>query len=319
MVERSILNQILNVIGDPSQDIHLLGGYFNNVYEIRAEKPIVVKIFNSEVDHEEQIASEIDWTRYLYEHGINVAIPIFIKEESYIHRLNDNLFFIAYEKVKGNHVDIHSEIWNEELFNQWGRAMGNMHFLSKLSKGKYKRPEWYEHKIYQMDMSQFDPVIREKWENCLEVIKSMNPNNDTYGVIHGDLHHHNFLYDTGELTVIDFGDSEYNFYAYDIAIAIYHASQTVKDMDKRKRFANIFFKLFMEGYSVENSDVNKIVKEVDFFINYRHLYSFVYHTQFLDKANLNEQQLQYLEDMSRTIINQDSYLGIECFFESGSY
>ncbi len=310
IVGGSILNQILDTVGSDSQDIHLLGGYFDNVYEIRSEKSIVVKIFNSEVDQEELILSEIEWTRYLHEHGINVAIPILIKEESYIHRLSDNLFFVAYEKVKGTHVDIQSEVWNEELFNQWGRAMGNMHALSKLSKSKYKRPEWHEHKIYHMDMSQFDPFIREKWENCLEVIKSMTPNNDTYGVIHGDLHHHNFLYDTDKFTVINFGDSECHWYAYDIAIAIYHASQTVKDMDKRKRFANIFFKSFMDGYSVENSDVNKIVKEIDFFIHFRHLYSFVYHNQFLDRTNLNEKQRQYLEDMRRTIINQDSYFGI---------
>jgi len=310
MIERSVLNQILDLVGNSSNDIHLLGGYFDNVYEIPSEQPIVVKIFNREVDHEEQIRSELAWTLYLHEHGEDVAIPIVIKEPSYIQHLTDTLFFVAYKKVKGNHVDIHSEIWKEPLFNQWGRAMGAMHSLSKQYKGECKRPVWHEHKIIHMNMDPFDPFIKAKWEKYLHELQSMAPSKDSYGIIHGDLHHHNFLYESGNLTVIDFGDSEYHWYAYDIAIAIYHASQTVKDWDKRRKFAQMFFKSFMEGYSVENSDVKEIVNGIDFFINYRHLYSYVYHSQFLEISKINEEQLQYLDNMRRSIIDQDSYLGI---------
>jgi len=310
MVEKSVLNQILDLVGNSSKDIHLLGGYFDNVYEIPSEHPIVVKIFNGEVDLEEQIMSELAWTLFLHDHGVDVAIPIVIKETSYIQHLMDKLFFIAYKKVKGNHVDIHSEVWNESLFNQWGSAMGAMHSLSKQYKGEHKRPEWHEHKIIHMNMDQFDPLIKAKWENYLDELQSMVPSKDSYGIIHGDLHHHNFLYDSGKLTVIDFGDSECHWYAYDIAIAIYHASQTVKDLGKRKTFTHMFFKSFMDGYSVENSNVKKIMSDIDFFINYRHLYYYVYHSQFLEISNINEQQLQYLDHMRSSIIDQDSYLGI---------
>ncbi|MDR9856206.1 phosphotransferase [Paenibacillus sp. VCA1] len=308
-VDQSVINQILDVLDHHGTDIHLLGGYFNNVYEITSEVPIVVKIFNREFNTEQEILSEIEWTQFLHENGVNVSIPIIINGESYINNLANDLFFVAYEKVKGTHIDINGEDWNEQLFKQWGKGMGTMHSLSKKYKGKYKRPEWNEHKIYQMSMDSFDSKIKEKWEQCLENIKSMGKSEELYGIIHGDLNHHNFIYDKGEITYIDFGDSEFNWFAYDIAIAIYHASQTIKDRTQRDQFASIFFNSFIEGYLMENS-VNEILKHVDFFVDFRHLYSFVYHNQFSQKDQLNRQQLKYLEEMGQTIIKEKTYLRI---------
>ncbi|WP_160042666.1 phosphotransferase enzyme family protein [Paenibacillus sp. USDA918EY] len=308
-VDQSVINQILDVLDHHGTDIHLLGGYFNNVYEITSEVPIVVKIFNREFNTEQEMLSEIEWTQFLHENGVNVSIPIIINGESYINNLTNDLFFVAYEKVKGTHIDINGEDWNEQLFKQWGKGMGTMHSLSKKYKGKYKRPEWNEHKIYQMSMDSFNSRIKEKWEQCLKNIKSMGKSEEFYGIIHGDLNHHNFIYDKGEITYIDFGDSEFNWFAYDIAIAIYHASQTIKDRARRDQFASIFFDSFIEGYSIGNS-VNEILKHVDFFVDFRHLYSFVYHHQFSQKDQLNKQQLKYLEEMEQTIINEKTYLGI---------
>lgn len=308
-VEKSVINQILDLLDYHGADVHLLGGYFDNVYEISLEVPIVVKIFNREFDTEEQILSEIEWIQFLNENGVNVTIPIILNGESYINNLSDNLFFVIYEKVKGTRIDINSEDWNEKLFKQWGKGMGTMHSLSKMYKGKCKRPEWNEHKIYQMNMDSFDSKIKEKWEKYLEDIKSMSNSKELYGIIHGDLNHHNFLCNKDEITYIDFGDSEFNWFAYDIAIAIYHASQTIKDRDERDQFASLFFKSFIEGYSIGNS-VNGILEQIDFFIDFRHLYSFVYHNQFLQKDQLNKQQLKYLEEMGQAIINQKTYFGI---------
>ncbi|MNJ65531.1 bifunctional UGMP family protein/serine/threonine protein kinase [compost metagenome] len=160
-----------------------------------------------------------------------------------------------------------------------------------------------------MNMNSFDCKINEKWEQYLSDIKSMSHSKELYGIIHGDLNHQNFLYDKGEITYIDFGDSEFNWFSYDIAIAIYHASQSITDRVERDQFASIFFNSFIEGYSMENT-VNDILKHVDFFVNFRHLYSYVYHNQFLQKDQLNRQQLLFLEEMGRTIINQKTYLGI---------
>nr|WP_245251408.1 phosphotransferase [Paenibacillus turicensis] len=308
-IEKSEINQILSLLGYHKANIHLLGGYYNNVYEIPSEVPIIVKVYNREFDTEELILSEIEWTQFLNENNVNVTIPIAVNKNSYINHLTDTLFFVAYQKVVGIHIDPSSEEWNEKLFNQWGKGMGKMHSCSKMYKGKKKRPEWNEHQIFQMNLNSIDSRIKEKWENYLKNIESMSHSEEVYGIIHGDMTHHNFLCNKGEITFIDFGDSEFNWFAYDIAVAIYHASQSVKDRGKRDHFASQFFKSFMDGYSMENS-VTQILQHVDFFINYRHLYSFIYHNQFLQKNQLSEPQLRYLEEMEQSIIKQNTYLGI---------
>lgn len=308
-LEKSVAYQILDLLNGHEADIRLIGGYDDNVFEVSSEVPMIIKVFHKTSDTEEEILSEVEWTQYLHANGVHVTVPKLINGESYVNHLTDNLFFVAYEKAKGNHIDPNGEDWNDKLFMQWGTGMGRMHFLSKLYKGKYKRPEWNQHKIYQMNMNSLDPEIEEKWENNLQVIKSMSCSKELYGIIHGDLHHHNFLYNNNEITFIDFGDSEFNWFAYDIAIAVYHASQIINGKGKRDKFASQFFESFIEGYSKENS-VEEIVKDVDFFINYRHLYSYVYHHHFLKTDQLTRQQLKYLEEMKQTIINQDTYLGI---------
>lgn len=308
-LEISVVHQILDLLNNHEAEIRLIGGYDDNVFEVSSEVPMIIKVFHKTLDTEEEILSEVEWTRYLHANGVHVTVPKLINGESYVNHLTDNLFCVAYEKAKGNHIDPYGEDWNDKLFMQWGTGMGRMHFLSKMYKGKYKRPEWNQHKIYQMNMNSLDPEIKEKWESYVQVIKSMNCSKDLYGIIHGDLHHHNFLYNNNEITFIDFGDSEFNWFAYDIAIAVYHASQIIKDKSERDKFASQFFESFIEGYSKENS-VEEIVKDVDFYINYRHLYSYVYHHHFLQTDQLTRQQMKYLEEMKQTIINQETYLGI---------
>lgn len=303
------INKILSLLGHNKSDIHLVGGYYENVYEISSNVPIIVKVFDKEIDNEEHILSEIEWTQFLNENKVNVTIPLAVDGKSYINYLTDTLFIVAYEKAKGIHVHINDKEWNRNLFKEWGRGMGKMHSLSKIYKGKYKRPEWNEQKIFQTNIDFIDFRIRDKWEKHLEELKSLNYSEEEYGIIHGDLTHHNFLWNKGEITFIDFGDSEFNWFAYDIAVATYHASQTIKNEDKRDEFVSVFFKSFIEGYSMENS-VTGILQHVDFFITYRHLYSFIYHNLFLQKAHLTEQQLRYLKQMEQSIIEQDTYLGI---------
>ncbi|MDR0267781.1 phosphotransferase [Paenibacillus sp.] len=310
MINQQILDQVIKLLGDPSADAKLLGGYFNNVYEIQISgTPIIAKLFKREDDPEELVLSEIEWVQFLHEYGLNVSVPLLV-EGSYINSLPEDMFFVAYPKVAGSHVDIRNEkVWNNQLFYGWGKSMGKMHSLSRKYNPRHDRPKWHEHKLYHMNMDQFDAGIQAKWNHYLNEMKAMNQTKDSFGIIHGDLHHHNLFYDEGKLTFIDFGDSEWNWFAYDIAIVVYHASLPVKDAALRARFAAQFYESFIDGYVTENT-VDSISNQIDYFINFRHLYSYVYHSQFLDEENITEAQLQYLEHMKNSLLEQDSFLGI---------
>ncbi|WP_019910281.1 phosphotransferase enzyme family protein [Paenibacillus sp. HW567] len=311
MVEKSVILQMIELLGCREPQVHLIGGYYQNVYEIAAEEPMVVKFFNRTFNEDQQVLSEIEWIEHLHNNNVNTVVPIKINNnDSYINRLAGEHFCVVYRKAQGEHVDINDEqVWNSKLFARWGRGMASMHALSQSFTGSSVFPDWTEQKLFTLNTDHLDSRINEKWTLYNTELRDMHTSPANYGIIHGDLHHHNFLVQNGELTFIDFGDSEYHWFAYDIAIAIYHAAQTVKDAVKRKEFAKRFFNAFMEGYEV-NHPVKEVRTQVDYFINYRHLYSYVYHMQFSDKDNLDEKQLNYLQDMGQSIINQDSYLGI---------
>ncbi|WP_018755550.1 phosphotransferase [Paenibacillus terrigena] len=127
-------------------------------------------------------------------------------------------------------------------------------------------------------------------------------------MIHGDLHHHNFILSGNELTLIDFGDSEYHWFAYDIAVAIYHVAQAEQMRPDRQEFIKSFFNSFMSGYSRGNS-VTEFISQIDYFIDYRHLFSYTYHSLYSDKSQLTEQQLKYLDEMRLSLIKESSFLG----------
>lgn len=122
------------------------------------------------------------------------------------------------------------------------------------------------------------------------------------------LAHHNFLVHNGELTILDFGDSEYHWFAYDIAISVYHAVQAVAERSQKDEFAKLFFQSFMEGYTQSNSDTG-FVSQVDYFIDYRYLYSYIYHFVYSNPNELTEVQRTYLDFMRLSLLEQPSYLG----------
>src|SRR5215208_7215361 len=45
---------------------------------------------------------------------------------------------------------------------------------------------------------------------------------ETFGLIHGDLHQENYLFDRGQVRTIDFDDCGYGHYLYDLAVTLFN-------------------------------------------------------------------------------------------------
>jgi len=54
------------------------------------------------------------------------------------------------------------------------------------------------------------------------VQRHMGQGPDTFGLIHGDLHQENYLFDHGKVRAIDFDDCGYGYYVYDIAVTLFN-------------------------------------------------------------------------------------------------
>lgn len=307
MISEMLKHQVFAKLGCKPSDVKLLGGYNGNVFEINGGK--VIKILDSSTTPEACLLSELEWLDYLHKHGVRVVKPLRLNEDKFIHRLSDEFYFVTYEKTKGVHVSPQDlNLWNGSLFEQWGELMGKIHSLAKSFQATNKHPQWSQNSLLNDERIYEEPLIAKKWENYLSDFKKLPASNNNYGLIHGDLHHHNFLFHGKELTLIDFGDAEYHWFAYDIAIAIYHTAQIVQAGPERVEFIRSFLNSFMNGYVRANSNT-EFISQIDYFIDYRHLFSYTYHSIYSDKSLLTEQNLAYLRQMRLDLINEVSFLG----------
>lgn len=311
MVSDQVKDQVFAQLGCQSSEARLLGGYDQHVFEvIHCGKPMVVKIMDGAMTSESSVLSECEWLENMLKHGLRVVKPLQLAGDTAINRISDDIFYVVYEKVEGIHVSPQDQQWwNNSLFEKWGEMMGRMHALAKTFHPRYPRPQWSNQRLFQEEIAGVDQGLLEKWnryyQDFLDVQK-LPQTKEHFGLIHGDLHAHNFLLKDGQLTIIDFGDSEYNWFAYDIAIAVYHTAQTVPKGPARKEFVMSFFQSFMEGYTRSNAVT---VADIEYFIDYRQLYSYLYHTVFADKSQWTEKQVAYLENMRLSLHSGESFLG----------
>lgn len=312
MVNKAILFRACELLKVPFSETKLLGGYFDHVFEVK-NKPIILKMIQDDGNILSLIEAELDWIEYLSGHHVRVCKALPIIDNCYIVPLAENYYLVVYEKAKGQHVNVnHPEIWNSDLFENWGRTMGKMHALAKNYTPKTaRRPDWYEHPLFHSELDFLDMEIQKRWNMYVKQLRELSTTSNAYGIIHHDLHQHNFFIDDKKnLILMDFGDCEYHWFVYDIAIVIYHAVQTCKIQGK-EAFAKGFFQSFMKGYELEHQLSSEWMQRLPFFIDFRQIYSYMYHMMYAN--HLNEGQVKFLERMKLNIKSDTPYLPFSLF------
>lgn len=61
-------------------------------------------------------------------------------------------------------------------------------------------------------------TIRAAFPRFRDVQRRLGSGRDVFGVIHADIHHWNYLFDRGQIRLIDFDDSGWGHYLYDLAV-----------------------------------------------------------------------------------------------------
>ncbi|MEK5174339.1 phosphotransferase [Heyndrickxia sp. FSL W8-0496] len=304
----SILEIGAKRFGTNASSLRLLGGFDQNVYECKLHKNLIIKFLSSENHSYTTIKAELNWMNYLSSNGLFIAKPIVSQMGNLIEEVQtdqDNYFVIAFEKAKGT---IRQEIDHDfSLIHNWGKVMGKMHYLAKnyLQDQPDHYKHWNKEKIIVEYPENLGQIILKKWNWFLEELNKLPKDEQSYGLIHHDLHHQNFHVYKEEIIVFDFGDIEYHWFVYDIAISMYHAIQTIPSSDKRKKqeFASRFYETFIEGYLEENSLNKDWFSYIPFFLRYRQIYSYIYLLNYLKVDNAQPNILKALRNMKNNIEN----------------
>ncbi len=306
-----ILSEAMDRYSIAGSEIKFLGGFESFVYEYkRGSGEYILKITHEIRRSENYIMGEIDWLNYLASRGLEVCKAVPSAKGRFVEKIPDgssHFLAISYEKAKGHEVT--EKDWNSELFENWGQLVGKMHAATKNytpSHPDSKRQQWFEEE--QLKARKYlSPSHRstiESIENLVERLRKLPIDDNSYGLVHSDLHQKNFFIENQKLYAFDFDDIGYHYFIHDISNILYYALlYPYKQPDNGAEYARLFFKHFMKGYEKENVLDHYWFNVIPDFIRLRHAVQLVIFHQTSHIGTLNEQQLEMLETHHEEVRN----------------
>jgi len=172
-------------------------------------------------------------------------------------------------------VDSSSPYWNEPFFHEWGRTLARMHRVSSTvaPRPEHRRWHWYEEDLVanaRRYIPADDTVSLREFDDLAGLLHGLPVNPRTYGLTHADLGAQNFHYSPKNgITVFDFGNCCYHWYASDIAISL----STLRRCTPEQRA--IYREWILAGYEEVFPLDPAAGKHLDTFIRWRVLYVYL--------------------------------------------
>jgi amicoumacin kinase len=236
--------------------------------------PLALRLTHSDRRPFEQVDAEMGFVDYLGRLGAPVAAPLRSRAGRLVERVEAHHGYFSaclLGWARGQRMTYRSSLWSEALVAEWGRTLGRIHVLSR----GYESPEeprrfsWREDDVWANALAYLPPreaVAREKRLELQPRLERLPQSGEDFGLIHGDLGSANFHVDGQSLTVYDFDDCCYHWYAYDVVVSLW--AYRLLGPDERQRHANVW----LEGYhSVRELDAAWL-RSLDLFFELRALY-----------------------------------------------
>jgi Ser/Thr protein kinase RdoA (MazF antagonist) len=291
-------------------DLHPIGHAGSDVREFRREgHHYVLRLSRCNDRRLDMLHGEVDWICYLSANGISVSVPVASTAGTLIETVEvDGALFAAVvsHAAEGRPLVDVLEDWDEGLYERWGNLVGRMHHLTRSyapSDARFRRPHWHE--TDDLDVDAFIPAseqdVLDRCYNLLEVLKRLPVDGKSYGLIHADLHRRNIFADACLLTVIDFDSCQYCWFAYDIAVCLYHAVLSAPEGVSRREFGKHFLDHFMTGYSKAHHLESDRLKWLPVFLRLRRVVMYVDVLRYWDLHGLSPNREQFLVGLRNAI------------------
>lgn len=290
-------------------------GYQNLVFEYQT---LILRISLNSSRSREMIEAEIKWLQFLSHNGVSVGNPVQLNGFEMIEEIpiGDEMVYAAFfKKVEGQPVNVlDSTQWNSSMFKEWGRILGKLHALNKELQSSLLRPKWSpEHgDVFNLSKELTGDSLK-KYQKLLKELKKFTPSDEVFGLIHNDFHQGNFHVAGGRIDIFDFDDCAYNWFANDIAVSLYHAcwQQASFHNDPLNEFPNIFLSAFLEGYKIENTITDTLLKQIPLFLKIRDIFLFSLFKREWDIHNLEYWQAEKLAELKENILAEKSFITIK--------
>jgi Ser/Thr protein kinase RdoA (MazF antagonist) len=318
MVSDNLLTFAAENYGFDKSTLHFISDSTNQVYMYKKdEKGYILRFSQRSAGHIHKIKAEMDWLYYLAKNDIGVSLPLKAGGGELAVSTQDggeNYIVTSFEMVSGtfwNKDDPNK--WNEKIFYNWGKVMGDMHRLTKDYKPAKSMDvrEAFTGRDALADTIKLCPSLNKIAEELIDEMMTLPKDKDSYGLIHCDIHPWNFYIDGGKINVFDFDDSLYGWFALDMGIALYHGLWWGRKDDAGNDFTDKIIENFIKGYLSANYLSGFWLSRIPMFMKFRQICKFSW---FYDPENADDHQRERIynieNDMLFTGISAKSLYGI---------
>ena len=308
ILDHGELATIAKLFGTKKEKLIIYPGYegaANLVFDYQMKNiPMILRISFNQERTSEQIRAELHFINYLIEHGVRASAPVKSKAGNLVESITNHgipLYAVSFIKGKGmrvpdNQYRYRENVPIEEYFLDWGQMLGKMHAATR----KYqpindliRRPTWFElHKSRFENLRLIQeryPLVHDRITSLFEEIQSLPKEKDGYGLIHGDFNDGNFTvdYSNGNMTVFDFDDCCYFWFAYELASAWEGGIGRVmfRGLQERKAFMKHYMDVVMEGYDKNNSLLSVWMEKIPMFIKLIQVEELLHFIQYIYKSD----------------------------------
>ncbi|WP_018754229.1 phosphotransferase enzyme family protein [Paenibacillus terrigena] len=280
----TVVSELFGLEGYEIQRIPAHDGGRNVVYtcEKEGEGAKILRIAFLPDRCREDFLGEVEFVRYLFEHGGSVSNVISSRNGNLLEEIthNNHTFFVClFEKAKGKLLVENNYRYREgapitEYYYNCGKTLGKLHHISKGYTPVHRRYSFFD-KYNAEYIDKLIPgslsLLKEKLVELLNTLKGLDKNQETFGMIHFDYNDGNYSidFDNGQITVYDFDNSCYCWYMFDLA-SLWSSGvgwiQFEPDAGKRQQFMDDYFTTALEGYRSETRIEDSMLENLPLFI-----------------------------------------------------
>lgn len=256
-------------------------------------QPLFLRLTSSRDRTLDQIEAELNFINYLHRGRVGVSLPVPSANGRRVETIQQGdmpRFACVFEEAKGEYFTFGSDEANRKHFRLRGRTLGRIHALSRdyTPAAGGRRFRWEEDDLFRnigRYLPQSEGIVWAEYSRLMGWLYSYPQDSDTFGLIHGDFGPTNFRCGNGALTVFDFDDCCYHWYAYDLAVTIYPHGW--------RKEAKGLMEALLEGYSEEIGSGVNLRNELVQFCRLRQLYMFLNYAKRWGFTNLSDEQARW--------------------------
>lgn len=307
MVSENLLSFAANNYGFDKGTLHFISESTNQVYSFQKnDKWYILRFSERPAEQICQTKAEMDWLYYLANNHIGVSLPLSTDNNELVisTEIEGKPYIIsAFEALPGKFWNKNDpDLWNEKIFFNWGKVMGDIHRLTKnyLPAGDSDvKSVFTGHNALFLEKIKSCPTVHKIAENLISEIMALPKDIDSYGLIHYDIHPWNFIIEGEKINVFDFDDSLYGWFALDIGIALYHGLWWGRKNDEGHDFTNEIITNFIKGYLSSNHLDDFWLSKIPLFMKFRQICKISW---FYSPDNEDDHQKERIRNVENNIL-----------------